>query len=291
MADPVAPPVDVVVPAAVDAAPAPAPIEAAPAVVDAPPPVEVAPAPVVAEAPAPVEPPAPAPGLTDLLKSATVDGPKDPPAPDAPAPVDAPPADKPVDAPAPDAPPPAPDAEAPPVVADAPPVPDRLAPLPEYKYEVPEGVNLTDELKQTFHTAIEDARNGNPQSLMDLHHQAITDVKAATEQYQRKVWEDQLQEWQGQVESDPNIGGDKFASVSIRGAQLRDNFVSRHDKFSEGWKADMNAFNEMLDRTGVGNHPALWRWVGKDSSVRAKWMESSRSRNRRTPRSPQRRPP
>lgn len=253
--------------AAVEAAPAVAPVVEAPAVAEAPPPADAPPAavadapPAVADAPVVAADAPPAPP-TDLLKSAQADGEKPPV--DAP-PVDAKPPEAPVEPPV-DAKPP--EGDQPPVDAP-PPAPQRLEPLAEYKYETPEDIKITDELRQTFHTAIEDARNGNPQALMDLHHQTMRDFAASVEQNQRTVWTQQLQDWQGQVEKDPQIGGDKFAAVSMRVAQMRDNYVSTHERGSDGWKADMASFNEFLDRTGSGNHPALWRFLDNVARVLA----------------------
>lgn len=215
-------------------------------IVEAPAPIE---APVVVEAPVVAEPAAPA-TLTDLLKTASADG--------EPVEVVAP-VDKPVEVVE------AVKIEEPAVVAEPvvaePVVAARLEPLAEYKYDIPEDLKLTDDQRTTFHTAVEDARNGNLQGLMDMHHQAIRAHTDWAAQNQRDVWGQQLQQWQDRVESDPDIGGAKFAGVSMRVAQLRDNFVSTHEKGTDGWKADMNEFNQMLDSTGVGNHPAMWKWA------------------------------
>jgi hypothetical protein len=223
-------------------------VEAAPAVETAPVVAPEAPAPVaeVPTTPSPAE--APPQGPKDLLKEASAeDKPVEPPAD---KPVDAKPEEKPVDAPA----------ETPP--AEAPPAePQRLEPFAEYKYELPEDLTLTDERKTQFHSAIEDARNGNPQALVNLHREAMLEHHAAMQQHQRDSWNTTLEGWQQQVEADPDIGGTKFGAVSRRVAVMRDMHISKHERGTPAWQSDMDSFNHMLDSTGVGNHPAMWKFL------------------------------
>jgi hypothetical protein len=254
MADEIAPVEQpVVVEAPVVAAPAPEPavvVEAAPA------PAPVVEQPVVApEAPveaAPAEAPAPRP---DLLKDATAEEGE---------PAKEPVAEKPAEPPAEkvEAAPDAPEAEPPPPVETP-----RLEPLAEYKYEIPEGLQFSDEQKPAFHSAVEDARNGNLQPLVAMHHEALSKYDQAASQRQVEAWHNTLNEWKTQTENDPDIGGRNLAGVQRRVAQMRDNYVSRHERGSEGWKADMADFNHMLDSTGAGNHRALWRLL--DNMTRA----------------------
>ena len=262
MADEPVVPEQVAAPAPEVAAPAAAPVvEAAAPVVEAPVVEAAVPEAPVVEAPAAevAAPDAP----KDLLKDATADGEK---------PADAPKPEGEVEKPADgeksaDAEKPA-DGEKPvepekpaEVEAAVPEAPQRLEALTEYKYEVPEEIRISDTQRETFHTAIEDARNGNPQALIDLHYEAMKEFRTGVEQNQRDAWATTLQDWQSQVENDPQIGGQKFGPVSQRVAQMRDNYVSTHPHGSDEWKAEMSSFNEMLDRTGVGNHPAMWRFL------------------------------
>jgi hypothetical protein len=231
-------------------APAPAPTpEPAPAPAPVP---EPAPEPAPADqAAAPVPEPAPAP--KDLLKEATAE--------DAPKPTDASvekppekpaepkPEDKPVEKPAEEKP-----VEPPVEIA-----PERLAPLAEYKYEVPEDLTLNDERRTQFHTATEEARNGNLQPLIDMHREAMLEHHQQMAQNQRDSWNRTLEGWHTETMADPDIGGDKFGGVSRRVAVMRDNHVSKHERGTPGWQQDMAEFNHMLDSTGVGNHRAMWR--------------------------------
>lgn len=250
MADPV-PPVEIAPAAVVEAAAPVVVAEAAPAAVEAAP-VEAAPAPVEA-APEPV-PAAP----IDLLKSAVAEGEK--PAVEAP-PAETPPEGEPEKPAEPATEEPKPVEEAKPIEGE-PPAPVRLDPLAEYKYELPAEIKFSDDTQRdSFHTAVEEARNGNVQALVDMHHQTMRQYAEAVGQGQREVWNATLQDWQDKTQNDSQVGGTKFEGVSRRGARLRDNYASTHPHGSTEWKADLNSFNEMLDRTGVGNHPALWRWI------------------------------
>lgn len=251
MADePIAPVVEQVVAAPpAEAAPVPA-VEA----VAAAPAVEAVPAaaPAAAEAPLATDSVAPA-APTDLLKQAVAEDVKEPP-----AEGEKPPAEKPAE-PAAEVKPPEADKPAEPAADPA--APQRLEPFAEYKYELPEDLQLTDERRASFHTAIEDARNGDPQPLIDLHREAMQEHHERMVQRQRDQWNTTLEGWQKQTESDPDVGGTKFTGISRRVAQMRDNHVSRHQRDSVGWKSDMEAFNHMLDSTGVGNHPAMWKFL------------------------------
>lgn len=269
MAEEAAPPVAAPV---VEQAPAAPPIVEAPPVADGAPPAETPTSPDAAATPPSSEatPPAVEPPAApkDLLKEATVEekpaeaAPADKPAEVKPEekPVDAKPEEKPADAPekATDAAPPA-----------DPVAPQRLEPLAEYKYEVPEGVTFTEDRRTEFHSAIEEGRNGNLQPLLDLHHQAGQELRQALEQGQRDTWNKTLETWHGETMADPDIGGAKFAGVSRRVAQMRDMYVSTHERGSDAWKADMAAFNHMLDSTGVGNHPAMWKFLNNWAAAHA----------------------
>ena len=139
--------------------------------------------------------------------------------------------------------------------------PQRLDPLSEYKYELPETLQFSDEQRTSFHSAVEDARNGDLQPLINMHQEALASYDKAASQRQWDAWNKTLDEWRQQTEADEHVGGRNLTGVQRRVAQMRDNYVSRHERGSEGWKADMAAFNHMLDSTGVGNHPALWRFL------------------------------
>lgn len=262
-------------PAAIPAPAASAPAVAAEVAPAALVPEPVAAAPVAAEpAPAPSEAPAadPAPAADaappdprirkpSLLQQATAEeAPVEPPAEAAaePKPGDQPDPEKPAEKAA-EAAKPAdqPEGEKPAEVAPAEP-PPRLEPFAEYKYEIPETIRMSDEQKGEFHAAIEDARNGDMQALVNLHERAMGEFAAQAERNQWEAWNKTLADWQNETES---YFGDKLPGTMRRGAQVRDRFVSRHQPGSREHSADLAEFNHMLDSTGVGNHKALWRWL------------------------------
>lgn len=251
------PPVAAPAPAG-DLAPAPAVApEPAPAPAPEPAPVVAEPAPAPAPEPAPAPTPEPAKAPVDLLKSASADG-------EAPKDLAAPPAEP---EKKPDAPPAEPAKEPPPAEqqpdpAADPPAPQRLEPFTEYKYELRDGLSMTDDQRTSFHTAIEDARNGNPQALIDQHHAAMQQHHERMQQEQRDVWNGTLDRWNN--ETVEHFGGpERFAPVSRRVAAIRDRFMTEHERGSPEWKDDAAKFDHMLDSTGIGNHPLMWQFLDR----------------------------
>lgn len=259
---------------AVDAAPAvPPPADAAPPAAGAAPAAE-APAPVAEAAAAVAEVPPPEPAVDDappdprrrppsLLEKAAAEGgePAKDGADPAEAPADAPADAKPADQPAETKPEEKPAESG--QEGDQPAAPEvqRLEPFAEYKYELPDVIQMSDDQRGQFHTAVEDARNGNIQSLVDMHRDALVAHNERLVQQQWDQFNTMVEGWQKETEADPEIGGQHWTGTQRRVAQLRDRFASRHERGSDGWKADMDRLNSVLTDTGVGNHPVLWRFL------------------------------
>lgn len=132
--------------------------------------------------------------------------------------------------------------------------PAKLDPV-AYEYAVPEGLQLDDARKGELHAAL-DAFRADPikgaQGLMDLHHKAGEELKAALDQNQRDVWNDTRKGWQTDVLADEQIGGSSHQTAMGAIARMRDMFVPEKDRAS---------FESFLQVTGAGDHPAFLKML------------------------------
>jgi len=122
----------------------------------------------------------------------------------------------------------------------------------EYKFTPPEGITI-DEARLAPYVDILKTNNISPevgQKLFDLHAQAIKEYDTSTLEAQHRAFADVRKEWQGKIMSDPELGGSGFKTVEGAVARMRDKFVpAKHHQ----------EFNDFLNTTGAGEHPALWR--------------------------------
>lgn len=120
-----------------------------------------------------------------------------------------------------------------------------------YEYSVPETLNMDDTTKGEFAKAL-DAFRADPskgaQAIIDMGTRAMTEYAQGLQQEQVKVWNDTRSSWRNQVLQDPMIGGAGHAAAMGSIARMRDYFVAEPDR---------QAFNEMLEVTGVGDHPQM----------------------------------
>jgi hypothetical protein len=244
-------------------APAPGPIEAAgtaplaaasqPAVAPAPAaPVPAAPAPAVASpatpapaagkpaepAPQPEQPAASVPTLLETFSKEKADAEAaKTPAGAAPAKAEAAPA-KPAEPTKPGEAPPAKAAETP------------AAPAPvEYKYTLPETIQMDDTLRGEVHSAFDHFR-ANPavgaQELINLHEKQMQQFAQFMVSEQQRIFKETRQNWQKQILADPEIGGSGHQTAMGAIARMRDLLVPENRR---------PAFDEFLRTTGAGDHP------------------------------------
>lgn len=120
-----------------------------------------------------------------------------------------------------------------------------------YEYSVPETLKMDDTTKSEFTKAL-DAFRADPakgaQAILDMGTKAMSDYAQGLQQEQVKVWNDTRKEWRNQVLQDPMIGGAGHGAAMGSIARMRDYFVAESDR---------QAFNEMLEVTGVGDHPQM----------------------------------
>jgi hypothetical protein len=125
----------------------------------------------------------------------------------------------------------------------------------EYKYEVPEGLELNDERKGEFHSAL-DAFRANPaegiQPLLELHSKAVVEAINKVRGDQTELFNNTLVDWENQIMADPEIGGAGYETAKRAVARVRDAAVPAKD---------MPDFEHFLRVTGAGSHPAFWRML------------------------------
>jgi len=132
------------------------------------------------------------------------------------------------------------------------------APLPpiEYKYEVPEGLELNDERKGEFHSAL-DAFRANPaegiQPLLELHSKAVVEAINKVRSDQMELFKNTTEDWDKAILGDSEIGGNGHDTATRAVARVRDAGLK---DMNEMQKAD---FEHFLRVTGAGSHPAFWR--------------------------------
>jgi hypothetical protein len=126
-----------------------------------------------------------------------------------------------------------------------------VAPV-EYKFTPPEGATI-DEAKITPYVDILKENNISPevgQKLFDMHYQAIQEINNSVLADQHRAFADFRKEQQAKIMSDPELGGSGFKTVEAAVARMRDRFVPQKH---------YQEFNDFLNVTGAGEHPALWR--------------------------------
>jgi len=131
----------------------------------------------------------------------------------------------------------------------------------EFKYELPETIQMDDARRDQFHAAAQMARTGDLQGLVDLHNTALTEVIENVERNQHQVWADTRRGWRTEVKADEILGGSGHDAAMTKIAQFRDEFVSDHPRGTPEWQADMDHFNMFLRVTGAGDNPAFLRMV------------------------------
>jgi len=144
------------------------------------------------------------------------------------------------------------------------------APEPvEYKYELPETLKMDDATKTATHTALDAFRADptNPQPLIDLHHEMMQKYDAAVRQQQWDVFNETKKQWRQEVLSDNEIGGSGHNTAMQAIARMRDNFASSERPGTKSYDADLQAFNGMLEATGVGNHPIFLKMMHRIAQV------------------------
>lgn len=123
---------------------------------------------------------------------------------------------------------------------------------PDYKFEVPEGLEISDETLGAFKSLAAEAKldQAAADKFLGMHTQALQSTVESIANAQAKAWEDTITGWKTEFESDPTFGGDnKAATLTAIGKAL--------DEY--GTPEARQAF----DVTGAGWNPHIIRFVAK----------------------------
>jgi hypothetical protein len=111
-------------------------------------------------------------------------------------------------------------------------------------FELPENFDMNEETLGDYHTF---AKENN---LTQEQAQRGVDMVAQMKQAEMNQWVEQQKSWVDDAKSDTEFGGDKFdQSISVA-VKARDSFGTPE-------------FNEMLDSSGLGNHPEMIRFLSR----------------------------
>lgn len=135
-------------------------------------------------------------------------------------------------------------------VAETPPAETSLA-SPPVSYEpftLPEGQTLDEAQLGAFKDLLGEhkAPQALGQSLVDLYFGEVNRIKT----YQQEVWDRTQEQWMDQVRSDPELGGSRLETVAKTCGSVIERFGS-------------NDLRDALTATGMGNHPAMVRFINK----------------------------
>ena len=111
-------------------------------------------------------------------------------------------------------------------------------------FELPENFDMNEETLGEYHTF---AKENN---LTQEQAQRGVDMVAQMKKAEMNQWVEQQKSWVDDAKSDTEFGGDKFdQSISVA-VKARDSFGT-------------SEFNEMLDTSGLGNHPEMIRFLNR----------------------------
>ena len=111
-------------------------------------------------------------------------------------------------------------------------------------FELPDNFDMNEETLGEYHTF---AKENN---LTQEQAQRGVDMVAQMKQAEMTQWVDQQKSWVDDAKSDAEFGGDKFEQNIAVAVKARDSFGT-------------SEFNEMLDTSGLGNHPEMIRFLNR----------------------------
>ena len=111
-------------------------------------------------------------------------------------------------------------------------------------FELPDNFDMNEETLGDYHTF---AKENN---LTQEQAQRGVDMVAQMKQAEMTQWVEQQKSWVDDAKSDAEYGGDKFEQNIAVAVKARDSFGT-------------SEFNEMLDTSGLGNHPEMIRFLNR----------------------------
>jgi hypothetical protein len=111
-------------------------------------------------------------------------------------------------------------------------------------FDLPDDFDMNNDTLEEYHTF---AKENN---LTQEQAQRGVDMVAQMKQAEMNQWVEQQKSWVDEAKSDAEYGGEKFdESISVA-VKARDSFGT-------------SEFNEMLDSSGLGNHPEMIRFLNR----------------------------
>ena len=141
--------------------------------------------------------------------------------------------------------------------------PAPLAPV-EYKYELPKGLEINDEMKTELGGVLDGFRQdpANVQPLVDFHVKALTGLAERMSIEQHNVFNGTRAQWREDLKKDTEfagLGGAGYDTAFKASLRMRDLLVSDHKPGTPEFDRDSKAFTEFCRITGAGDHPVMWK--------------------------------
>lgn len=118
--------------------------------------------------------------------------------------------------------------------------------------KLPEGMEVDTGLMEKFTNLAEKAKLGKEQaqSLADLYTEAQKTYAESLAKEQQKAWDTVIDKWKGEIQSDPDIGGDKSETVQTTIGRALDEYGSDEARVA-------------FEVTAAGWNPAIIKFVWK----------------------------
>lgn len=127
------------------------------------------------------------------------------------------------------------------------PVAEAFTPLEASAFKLPEGLTFADDDMNAFLGII----NNQELSLQD-RAQALIDLQAGlamkSSEAGSQAWQTQMQNWQAEVQNDPELGGANYEKTIASVGRVMDKFATPE-------------IRQAFDDTGAGNHPQIVRFL------------------------------
>lgn len=140
---------------------------------------------------------------------------------------------------------------------------DEPASIPSYDtFKLPEGVMADPESLGAFTNILTELdgaktdsvlRQASAQKLVDMHVAEVQKTLSRAAQVQAESFEKVKQEWRQAFVNDPDIGGNRQETTLTAARQVITNHGGTVEQQAE--------FRNILDKTGLGNHPAVIRFL------------------------------
>lgn len=126
--------------------------------------------------------------------------------------------------------------------------PKPTEPVVYQPFNLPEGQSLDEKRLGEFTSILGEYRAPQElgQKLIDLYMDEVGKFK----DHQQNVWDRLQEDWLNQIREDPEIGGSRIETVARRCGMVIERFGSQE-------------LRDALKATGMGNHPAMVRFVDK----------------------------